>query len=386
MHFSIDIEDYTASDTSSSNSNSNSTISSLNSSPVSIRRINNNQNYIGHSYSTNSYDNSPNSSESSASTYFFMPNATIVNERPYVNADNVLPIVNTEHFNNNEFYESESNTSEDLEDLFFNSKIKWRKMTLFTIFIIILFYMINSFINNSGKNGYDNFFILTFRTLSDYPECKPIQYEIWRLFTNSLLHADIGHLISNIFFIYFTGYFLESIVGHYYFLLYFYIGCFGGSLAVAYLNRYSISIGASHAAMSLSGALLGTVIFNKDVLNFTFNLLTFISLIPLIIDIISYSFLYNKNISYIGHWIGYLNGFLLSSFLSKNIIPKNWKLIFKTSFFNIFLLLNIFLLFDYFHYDYKKNVMNEQFKKIEFNTCCHRYIEYNFNHNFTCIT
>lgn len=387
MHFSIDIEDYTASDSSDS-----SPVTPLNSNNIQNRRL---YSYTRNQYSPSLSSNSSSlystdSSENSSSAFSFMPEARVVYERPSINADHVMPLVNNENIHTlndiENLQEIESVSSIDSnEDLFYSSKIKFRKMTLLNIFIMIIFYLINSIINNSAENGYDNFFILTFRTLSDYPKCEPIQYQIWRLFTNSWLHVNIGHLMSNIVFIYFTGFFLETIVGHYYLLIYFYIGCFGGSLAVAYLNRFSLSIGASHGAMSLSGALLGTIIFNKDVLNYTFNFLRFISLLPLIIDIFSYNFFYNKNISYIGHWVGYINGFLLSSSLSKLIIPQNWKLVMKTTFLNIFILLNIYLLFDYFHYDYKKTAMNEQFQEIEFNTCCKKYVDLNFQHNFTCV-
>ena len=385
MHFTIDIEDYTASD-----SSSDSPVTPLNSNTLQNRRLYSySRNQYSPSLSSNSSLYNTNSPQNSSTTFSFIPEATVINDRPIVSADQVMPLVNNENMQTlndiESLQETETISSIDSnEDLFYNSKIKFRKMTLLNIFIMMIFYLINSIINDSAKNGYDNFFILTFRTLSDYPKCEPIQYQLWRLFTNSWLHVNIGHLMSNIIFIYFTGFFLETIVGHFYFLIYFYIGCFGGSLAVAYLNRFSLSIGASHGAMSLSGALLGTIILNKDVLNYTFKFLTFVSLLPLIIDIFSYHFFYSKNISYIGHWIGYINGFLLSSSLSKLIIPQNWKLMLKTTFMNMFIILNIYLMYDYFHYDYKKTVMNEQFQEIKFNTCCKKYVDLNFQHNFTC--
>ena len=390
MHFKIDIEDYTASDSSSES------ISPI--TPISSPNVHNRRFY---SYRTNQYSPSissstsslytPNSSESSASTFYYLPRAKIISENNIVRANNVAPVFydieNAREYNDSEnLSETESIDSIYPEELYFNREIKWRKSILFLIFIIFLFYFINSGMNNSLKNGYDKLMILSFRTLSDYPKCLPLQNEVWRLITNSFLHSNIGHLLSNAFFLYFIGYFLEIIVGHLYVLLYFFVGVIGGSLGNAFLNRYIISVGASHGAMSLSGALVGTAILNHDFLKNTLFFLTcFAGLFSLFIDMINYNLFYNENISYISHWVGYINGFLLSSVLSTVFIPKKWKSLIKFIFFITFLGLNIFLTYDFYHNKYKINVMNEKLEVIDFSSCCQRYIKYNFNHNFTCI-
>lgn len=382
MRVNIDLEDYTASDTSSDD-----TISSLNSSPLDRYRINRNIHQYSPS-SLSSFEYSSNSSEYSELTYYYMPEARAIYDRqPIIRANNVAPLISDiEEGNDNTSIESIDSSVSDNSNHLINNEIKCSKSTLLIIFTIFLFYLINSSINDSLKNGYDNFYELTFRTLSDYPNCKPVQHEIWRLFTNSLLHMDLSHLLANACFIYFIGYLLENIIGHINLLIYFFIGSVTGCLALAYINRFVISIGASCGLMSLSGALLGTLPLNYDSIDRCgLFLLGLSALLPLFIDIIGYSTNYNENISYIGHWTGYINGFLISVFNTKNIISKNWKLIVKTSFINIFIAFNFYLLFDYFHNTYKTNVMNENLKNIEINTCCYAYIKkYDFNHNFTC--
>lgn len=379
MRFNIDIEDYTESD-----SSTNSTISSLNSSPIhNFRNYSPNRNYL---YSPSQSQYSHSSSESSYSTFYFLPQARPVNQNNRVIAQEVIPYENDIESNNIDDNNSE-NSSETITnlDLFFGEELKGSKMTLFIIFLLFLFFIINCGINDSISNGYNNFYPLVFKTLSDFPSCEPIQKEIWRLFTNSLLHNDIGHLISNSIFIYFVGYMLENIVGPKYILIYFLGSVLGGNLACAYINRFIISFGASGGAMGLSGALLGTIILNFDILKYRlFFILFAISILGITLDLIFYNVDYQENIGYISHWFGFINGLCLSTYLSKTIIEHKIKTFIKITSINIFILLNFYLLFDYFYYDYKLNVMNERFENIEFNNCCKIYIENDFDKDFIC--
>lgn len=386
MHFTINIEDYTASDTSSSPTNSNSPDSSISSLQLSPLR---NQNRRCQ-YSPSSYSSSQsNFSENTGSTYYYMPEARAVYEDQNI-INNARPVNNdieeAQEYNSDLESDNSSLHSYNDMEIFFEGELKGCKMTLFIIFILFLFFIINCSINNSFNNGYDNFYSLIFRTLSDYPNCYPLQNEIWRIFTNSLIHFDFTHLLSNILYIVAVGYLLENIIGYKYLLLYFLSSIFGGTLGMAYINRYTLIFGASHGAMGLSGALLGKIILNYDILKQKIFYMLFIySSFGLIIDILSYNFLYHQNIAYVSHWIGYANGFLLSTFFSKIVINNNWKAFVKITSLNIFIVLNFYLLFDYFHYKYKTNVMNEQLKEINLNNCCLEYITNNFQHNFTCV-
>ena len=150
----------------------------------------------------------------------------------------------------------------------------------------------------------------------------------------------ITHLISNTLYIFLIGHFLENIVGYKYLLIYFFLSIFGGTLSIAYINRYTL------VSMGLSGALLGKIILNYDILKKFFICYLFFLSFGLIIDILSYNFLYHENIAYVSHWIGYTNGFLLSTYFSKivNTIIEN---IYKNNikYFHSF---EFYLLFDYF--------------------------------------
>lgn len=380
MRFNIDIEDYTASD-----SSTNSTISSLNSSP--IHNFRNNSPHRNYLYSPSHSEYSHNSSESSYSRFYFLPQARPINQSNHVIAQEVIPYENDIELNIIDDNNSESSTQSSITnlDLFFGEELKGSKMTSFIIFLLFLFFIINCGINDSISNGYNNFYPLAFKTLSDYPSCEPIQKEIWRLFTSSLLHSDIGHLISNSIFIYFIGYLLENIIGSTNILIYFLASVLGGNLASAYINRFIVSLGASAGAMGLSGALLGTIILNFDILKYKlFYMLFAVSILGLTLDLIFYNVDYQENIGYISHWVGFINGLCLSTYLSKTIIEHKIKTFIKITSINIFILLNFYLLFDYFYYDYKLDVMNEKFESIKFNTCCKLYIENDFENDFVC--
>jgi membrane associated rhomboid family serine protease len=239
--------------------------------------------------------------------------------------------------------------------------------------------------NDSFNNGYDNFPIFLLKTITNYPQCKPLQYELWRLFTNMLLHFDIIHIVSNTILILINGYIVESISGHRETFLYIISGTFGGSLALAYINRYKYSLGASHTGMGLNGAVLGLCLLNYDSLEtMSFIIHFFIGISCIIIDVIGYISYYDDDIGYIAHWMGYLNGLLLSLYFSKTMIEKKWKTYIKITCLNLFILLNGYLFFDYMFYTYKTNVMNDVFQPIEYHNCCLEYITSGQHSNFTC--
>ena len=109
-----------------------------------------------------------------------------------------------------------------------------------------------------------------------------------------------------------------------------------------------------------------------------------VSILGLTLDLIFYNVDYQENIGYISHWVGFINGLCLSTYLSKTIIEHKIKTFIKITSINIFILLNFYLLFDYFYYDYKLDVMNEKFESIKFNTCCKLYIENDFENDLLC--
>ena len=78
----------------------------------------------------------------------------------------------------------------------------------------------------------------------------------WTIFTNLFIHAGIGHILANMFTLYFFGSYLSKVLGVRNFLItYFAGGILGNILYILLASPYSIAIGASGAVFALGGAL-----------------------------------------------------------------------------------------------------------------------------------
>lgn len=297
-----------------------------------------------------------------------------------VNTDAVnIELLDDESYTNSSGITSISNISllqGDLKKAYFTR--------LFSLLIIFL-YVLNSVLNKSSENGYDNYMFFLFRTLTDYPKCDLIQTQVWRLYTNSFIHFDINHIIGNLFFLIINGIMVEKISGYKLTWLYFSSGVLGGTLATTYINRFVNLLGASHGIMALNGSVLGMTLLNYDsIKSVPYTLLILIGVSGIISDVIYYIYSYKDNIGYIAHWVGYGNGLLLSVALSSTYIKSKWKTYVKISCFNIFALINLYLLYDYIVNPYKTNIMNELLQKVDYNSCCLEYIKDNKPDNYIC--
>jgi rhomboid protease GluP len=78
----------------------------------------------------------------------------------------------------------------------------------------------------------------------------------WRLLTSSFIHVELLHLSSNMFALWILGKRIESLMGHWMFLL-FYLGCgVVGNFVVLASHPEVISYDASLCIMSIAGALI----------------------------------------------------------------------------------------------------------------------------------
>jgi len=77
--------------------------------------------------------------------------------------------------------------------------------------------------------------------------------EVWRLFTATVLHGDILHLLFNIYALSALGVTIERYFGHGRFLLIYLLGGLWGSFA-SFATSPEISVGASGAIFGLAGA------------------------------------------------------------------------------------------------------------------------------------
>lgn len=257
-----------------------------------------------------------------------------------------------------------------------NYQVKGEGMTLFIVFWMILMYLINAIMNKNINNGYNHLLIFSFKSLSDFPQCKPIQYEIWRLGSNFFLHKNLGHLFGNTLVILISGVLIENNIGKIRTFAIFISGVIGGNLIAAYNNRFILILGASGGAMALTGSVLANGIINFESFNKCGRLVYYTSaLVPIGLDLLFYHVNHSENTLYISHWIGYLNGFLLGIYYIKPFKESKWKIYFQYSCLSLYILLNLYLLFDFFYFSYKTTVLNNSFQSIDYQSSCYEIVK-----------
>ena len=108
------------------------------------------------------------------------------------------------------------------------------------------------------KYKYDskNWSCLLYKFGAKYTPAIQAEYQYYRLFTPMLLHASIGHIISNSLSILFIGFYVESIITTRLFIPFYFLAGLTGNLMSAVFNRKSLSVGASTCGMGVSGLLL----------------------------------------------------------------------------------------------------------------------------------
>ena len=107
--------------------------------------------------------------------------------------------------------------------------------------------------------------------------------EIWRLVTTGFLHANIFHLLFNMYSLYLIGTQVENFIGKWKFLILYLISLISASLMSGVINSYTVSVGASGAIFGLLGALvyfgyqyrvyLGSILKNQIIPLIVLNLL-----------------------------------------------------------------------------------------------------------------
>lgn len=139
-----------------------------------------------------------------------------------------------------------------------------------------------------------------------------------RIFWSMFLHADPGHLFSNMIILLFMGAMIEKEIGHFPFAGIYLVSGIGGNL-VSLVGKivsgnWVVSLGASGAIFGLDGLLLALVLFShrrmEDVTPLRVVLMICMSL---------YSGLTGGNVDNLAHVGGLLVGFVLGVLLSIHI-------------------------------------------------------------------
>lgn len=141
------------------------------------------------------------------------------------------------------------------------------------------------------------------------------QGEIWRLFTATLLHDGILHLMFNLYALFALGPMLEAYVGPRRFLIIYLLGGLFGSL-LSYAFSQSVSVGASGAIFGIIGAT--TVYFFRYRNNFGSQGR---AILQNMIVVIVINLLFGLSAGYIDNW-GHIGGLLGGALVGLGIMPQ----------------------------------------------------------------
>ena len=90
-------------------------------------------------------------------------------------------------------------------------------------------------------------------------------------------------------------------------------------LIYTYFNPYNKMIGCSHLVFAFSGSILSDLFINGKYLDcYIRNFLIIISILIILIEYVSYYFLYQNDIAYIAHWAGWISGFFFGLMILKD--------------------------------------------------------------------
>jgi membrane associated rhomboid family serine protease len=139
-----------------------------------------------------------------------------------------------------------------------------------------------------------------------------IRHEYWRLLTAMFLHANLLHILFNMWALYLAGSYLEALAGRTkYLLIYFISGFAGNILAFAIGPVGGVMVGASTAIFGLFGSLFIYSIHNRNtVAGMALRSMGFVILINLFLTFTI------AGISWQGHIGGLLGGVVATEVLS----------------------------------------------------------------------
>merc|ERR1719382_1969612 len=138
--------------------------------------------------------------------------------------------------------------------------------------------------------------------------------QLWRLVTPVMLHANLTHLLFNVFFQLRMGFGMEKQFGrNKMMMIYFACGLFGNLLSVA-ADPFKLSVGASTAGFGLIGVWLAEILLSWEILG-PARERTIIWIAFMLISVTTMSSM-TPNMDLVGHLGGALGGFLLSIIIS----------------------------------------------------------------------
>ncbi len=134
--------------------------------------------------------------------------------------------------------------------------------------------------------------------------------EWWRLITSVFLHADVGHLVGNMFMLFFLDRILRNFYTDFQYWLAYMISGITGSLFTLLMGPSVLSLGASGAIMGMGGVLFYKMFFGNNAKYFRH-----IGSVATIFITVLYNLIYglaNTGINNYAHFSGFAAGFFVA--------------------------------------------------------------------------
>ena len=274
------------------------------------------------------------------------------------------------------------NNEDDENLIFFEERKTTFSKILFSIIIISYIYGLSTGSDLESISPKEE--KLYYNTISYWPECKDLRWEIWRMFTSAIVHSGLVHIFFNLLFLTPISFLLEKLQKSVNLLIITLIGCIHTSISFYFTKPYNTVIGCSNIVFILYGSFFSNNILNSD---FYFESNTqrivsfFIIIIFLLMEIFGYIFYYSENIAYLCHWVGFISGLFGGLSLFRIFVDSDLKynLVIFSRF--IYICSTLILIYNYvINYPLLQSY-NERFNKVKTIDCCYEWNKYKINYN-----
>ena len=199
-------------------------------------------------------------------------------------------------------------TSEKVEEVF---KPKKPIITITLMAINVLIFFLTNFLG-LVEAAVSNFAVYGPRVVNNL--------EIYRLITGAFLHADIFHLMFNMYALYIIGSQIESVMGKVKYTCIYFYSALGASLLSIVLTK-GVSVGASGAIFGLMGAMVCFGYYYRVYL----GQMVKTQIIPIILVNLVFGFMPGSNIDNFAHIGGLLGGFFITMALGIKYKSDNFE-------------------------------------------------------------
>jgi membrane associated rhomboid family serine protease len=225
--------------------------------------------------------------------------------------------------------------------------------------------------------------------ISIWPECKDNRLQLWRLISGIFIHADLGHIISNILALLPLSFLLELNQHFYSITPLFIAGIIHSSLAFYYTNPYSYALGASGGVFTLIGLNIANLLLNSYNYNKIYTFFVFMLCSLMIISDI-YTYDETNNIAYISHWTGLLSGFIGGTSFLKIYTKSRFKTYISYTVGHLYFLFTVVMFYNYIINFPPLQSYNYTLEPIDTINCCYEWFKYKNNNpteifeNYSC--